>query len=63
MEARYAVIGAILDRYEEHSKDWMGYRDQAGNRSLPVTQKLYDELTGIQWGRLADPHGWIMKLN
>lgn len=44
MEARYAVIGAILDRYEEHSKDWMGYRDQAGNRSLPVTQKLYDEV-------------------
>ena len=28
----------------------------------PVTQKLYDELTGIQWGRTADPHDWIMKL-
>lgn len=28
----------------------------------PLTQKLYDDLTGIQWGRLADPHDWIMKL-
>ena len=28
----------------------------------PVTQRLYDELTGIQWGRVADPHGWIYKL-
>lgn len=23
-----------------------------------VTQKLYDEITGIQWGRLDDPFGW-----
>ncbi len=27
-----------------------------------ITQKLYDELTGIQWGRVADPHDWIVKL-
>jgi len=24
----------------------------------PVTQKLYDTLTGIQWGEIADPFGW-----
>ena len=24
----------------------------------PVTQRLYDELTGIQYGRLPDTHGW-----
>ena len=23
-----------------------------------LTQKLYDELTGIQWGKTADPFGW-----
>ena len=34
----------------------------SGNKIGPVTQRLYDELTGIQWGRLPDPHGWIMKL-
>ena len=27
-----------------------------------VTQRLYDELTGIQWGRCPDVHGWIMPL-
>ena len=32
------------------------------NQIGPVTQRLYDELTGIQWGRVADPHDWIMKL-
>ena len=32
------------------------------NQIGPVTQKLYDELTGIQWGRVADPHNWITKI-
>ena len=27
-----------------------------------VAQKLYDTLTGIQYGRLADENGWITKL-
>ena len=27
-----------------------------------TTQKLYDTLTGIQWGTLPDPHGWVVKL-
>ena len=34
----------------------------SGNKIGPVTQKLYDELTGIPWGRVADPHNWITKL-
>ena len=34
----------------------------SNNQIGEITQKLYDELTGIQWGRVADPHGWIMKL-
>jgi len=34
----------------------------SGNKIGPVTQKLYDELTGIQWGRVADPHNWITKV-
>ena len=25
----------------------------------PVSQKLYDTLTDIQWGRIPDPFGWI----
>ena len=27
-----------------------------------VTQKLYDTLTGIQWGKIEDPHGWVVRL-
>ncbi|HEY6873810.1 MAG TPA: branched-chain amino acid aminotransferase [Geobacteraceae bacterium] len=27
-----------------------------------LTQKLYDTLTGIQYGRIADPFGWIRKI-
>ena len=27
-----------------------------------VTQHLYDTLTGIQWGRIADTRGWIHKI-
>ena len=27
-----------------------------------LTQKLYDTLTGIQWGKLPDTFGWIQKL-
>jgi len=28
----------------------------------PLTHKLYDTLTGIQWGKLPDPYGWVVKL-
>lgn len=29
----------------------------------PLTQKLYDTLTGIQWGKLPDPHNWIKVID
>lgn len=29
-----------------------------GGEIGPVTQDLYDTLTGIQWGRIEDPYGW-----
>ena len=28
----------------------------------PVTQRLYDEITGIQSGKIADTHGWIYRV-
>ena len=28
----------------------------------PIAQELYDTLTGIQWGRLPDTHGWIVPV-
>ena len=33
------------------------------NEIGPVAQFLYDELTGIQWGKIADENGWIVKVN
>lgn len=39
------------------------YRDQTitiGNNQVgALTMKLYETLTGIQYGRLPDPHGWV----
>ena len=28
----------------------------------PLTQQLYDTLTGIQWGDVEDPHEWTCVL-
>lgn len=28
----------------------------------PIAQKLYDNLTGIQWGSLPDTMGWTVKV-
>ncbi len=33
-----------------------------GGKIGEVTQHLYDTLTGIQWGKLEDTHGWIYNL-
>lgn len=44
----------------------MGWEDRHvvvnGGQIGPLTQRLYDTLTGIQWGRLPDPYGWTMKV-
>ena len=28
----------------------------------PVTQKLYDTMTGMQWGKIPDTKGWIVPV-
>ena len=32
------------------------------NEIGPIAQKLYDTLTGIQWGRVEDKFGWTVKV-
>ena len=32
------------------------------NQIGALSQKLYDELTGIQWGTKPDPFGWTCKV-
>ena len=34
----------------------------SGGKIGPITQKLYDLLTGIQWGKTDDPFGWVYPL-
>ena len=42
---------------------WLTYKDTKyeinGGKIGPVTQRLYDELTGIQWGTREDKFGWV----
>ncbi len=34
----------------------------SGGEIGPLAKKLYDYLTGIQWGRVEDPFGWTVKV-
>ncbi len=44
----------------------MGYKGEvlevAGPVPGEVTQRLYDEITGIQYGKLEDRHGWNVRV-
>ena len=45
----------------------LAYKDReyivSGGKIGAVTQMLYDTLTGIQWSRIADPYGWVKKID
>ena len=34
-----------------------------GNKIGPISQRIYDTMTGIQWGTIEDPFGWIVKID
>lgn len=34
-----------------------------GGKIGPIAQRLYDELTGIQWGKLTDTRGWSVVVD
>ena len=44
----------------------IGYKDEdiqiADGQTGDLSKKLYDELIGIQYGRLEDPFGWRMPI-
>ena len=43
--------------------DWKGDKIFIGGGKIgPVTQRLYDTMTGMQWGRIADTKGWIYPI-
>ena len=42
---------------------WKGEHAFIGDGKIgPVTQKLYDTMTGMQWGKLPDTKGWIVPV-
>jgi len=47
-------IGKIVDRESGHV--WQYCKD---GKAGPISTKLYERLQGIQYGDLADTHGWI----
>ena len=47
-------IGQIIYDGKEHTI--------GGFQIGALTQKLYDTLTGIQWGKIADPYGWVVPV-
>lgn len=44
----------------------LGYKGEDilinGGQTGELTQKLYDTITGIQYGRSNDPHGWVTEV-
>ena len=43
--------------------DWEGkVANISGGKIGPLTQKLYDTLTGIQMGKIEGPAGWVHKI-
>lgn len=43
--------------------DWESEKAVVGDGGIgPVTQKLYDTLTGIQWGKVPDTKKWIVPV-
>ena len=49
-------VGKIYDHGEEI------YFPSGMEKMGPVTQKLYDTLTGIQMGKIEAPEGWIKRI-
>ncbi|MBQ7646287.1 MAG: aminotransferase class IV, partial [Clostridia bacterium] len=43
--------------------NWEGNKMFINNGEIgPISQKLYDTLTGIQWGRIKDDFGWTVEV-
>ena len=54
-----AVISPVgkIDNHGEHICFPSGMEEMG-----PITKKLYDTLTGIQYGTIEAPEGWIHKI-
>ncbi len=53
-----AAVISPVGMMEYKGKDYVVNGGEMGK----ITKWLYDTITGIQTGRLPDPHGWVVKL-
>lgn len=53
-----AAVVSPIGRLSYKDKEYIVNNEQIGE----VTKKLYDTLTGIQWGKLPDSYGWTYKI-
>ena len=60
-EAWGCGTAAVVSPIGELSYEGVQYPVNTGEIG-PVTQMLYDTLTGIQWGKIDDPYGWTVQL-
>ena len=55
-----AAVLSPVGRIHDHGKDIL--LPSGMEKMGPVCQKLYDTLTGIQYGRIEGPEGWIREV-
>ena len=53
------AVVAPVGRFRYKDKDYVINDNQTG----PVAQRLFDILTDIQYGRVADPYGWTQSID
>lgn len=53
-----AAVVSPIGKLAYNGKEYVVNNNEIGE----VTQSLYDTLTGIQWGKIEDTHGWIVKI-
>ena len=53
-----AAVVSPIGRFRYNGKEY----DVNGGAIGEVTKKLYDTLTGIQWGKIEDTYNWIYKI-
>lgn len=54
-----AAVVSPIGRFSYAGKEYDVNNGKIGD----LTQKLYDTLTGIQWGKIEDSYNWIFKIN
>ena len=60
IEGKLAIADVMQAAKEGKLEEVWGYISDG--KIGPLTQKLYDTLTGIQWGKLEDTKGWIVPV-